>query len=92
MRQHIVRTHLLGFIWLVTAIDLWCCQFIQCGDGELNPIAKFIILEWGVWTLVGLKTFGTWIATEWLRHLPIWYSFVVAGGMLVLLLFLGGII
>lgn len=82
-----LRTLLIGFIWLATAIDVWCCQFLTV-EGELNPLAKLILVHWGVWTLIGLKIVGTWVATEWLRYLPVWYSVTVAAGMAALLSFL----
>lgn len=91
MRRHIVQTHLIGFIWLATAIDVWCCQWLTVG-AELNPLASFILTQWGVWTLVAAKVVGTWIVTEWLRYLHIGFSFLIAGVMLTTLLILGGVI
>lgn len=91
MRSNVIRIHLIGFIWLATAIDVWCCQWLT-PDAELNLLAKLILVKWGVWSLVGAKIFGTWIVTEWLRYLHIGYSFVIVGVMLVTLLILGGII
>jgi len=91
MRTNIIRTHLLGFIWLATAVDVWCCQFLTVND-ELNPLAAFILAQWGVWTLVAVKVVGTWIVTEWLRYLHIGFSILCAVVMAVTLLVLGGII
>jgi len=91
MRHSIVRIHLIGFIWLATAVDIWCCQFLTVND-ELNPVAQFILWKWGVWSLVGAKVVGTWIVTEWLRYLHIAYSVVCAAVMACTLAFLGGLI
>jgi hypothetical protein len=49
-------------------------------------------VQHGVWGLVSAKVVGTWIVTEWLRHLHIGYSVAVASVMLATLLVLGGII
>lgn len=87
----ITRTALIAFIWFVAAIDVWCCQWLTASD-ELNPLARWIIVEYGVWTMVGLKVFGTFLATEWLRYLPVCYSYAMATGMLIVLLILGGIV
>lgn len=91
MRTNIIRTHLIGFIWIATAIDIWCCQFLTV-DAELNPLAAMIMDNWGVWSLVAAKVVGTWVVTEWLRYLHIAYSYAIAITMLALLLFLGGVI
>ena len=87
----IKRTLLIGFIWFAASIDVWCCQWLTV-SGELNPLARWIMAEHGVWALMGLKVFGTFLATEWLRYLPIRYSYAIAVGMFVLLLVLGGVI
>ena len=50
----IMRTALIAFIWLVASIDVWCCQWLTA-SGELNPLARWIIVEYGVWTMVGVK-------------------------------------
>jgi hypothetical protein len=86
-----VHTLLLGFIWLVAAIDIWCCQWLTV-EGELNPMARFILAEWGVWTLVSVKVMGTWVATELLRRLHIGYTAAISALAIVLLLILGGVI
>jgi hypothetical protein len=91
MRSTVIRTHLLGFIWIAAAIDIWCCQFLTPAD-ELNPLARWLLVQHGVWGLVSAKVVGTWIVTEWLRHLHIGYSVAVASVMLATLLVLGGII
>jgi hypothetical protein len=91
MRTPVLKTHLIGFIWLATAIDIWCCQWLTTGN-ELNPLAQWILAEHGVWTLISCKVFGTWIATEWLRYLHFAYSVGAAMGMLGVLLILGGVI
>jgi hypothetical protein len=82
---------LIGFIWLATAIDVWCCQFLTPCQ-ELNPLARMIYVNLGLWEMVGFKVFGTWVATEWLRHLPLYYSVIIATLMGVLMLVLAGII
>jgi hypothetical protein len=91
MQIPVVRTHLIGFIWLATAIDVWCCQFLT-PEMELNPLAGYILAHWGVWTLVSLKIVGTWVATEWMRYLPLYIPIIVAITMAALLLFLAGVI
>ncbi|MHC4369376.1 MAG: hypothetical protein ACYSW8_17335 [Planctomycetota bacterium] len=85
------RTALIGWIWLVTAVDIWCCQWLTL-DAELNPIGVALIAEFGVWGMVAAKVVGTWLATEWLRYLHIGYSVFAAAVMLLLLLVLGGVI
>lgn len=87
----IFRTHLIGFIWLMTAIDIWCCQWLT-PETELNPLARIIYVNYGIWSMIGLKVFGTWVVTEWLRYLPIYFSLFVAIGMAVLGLVLAGVI
>jgi hypothetical protein len=91
MRSTVVRTHLIGFIWLATAIDVRCCQFLT-PEMELNPLAGYILTHWGVWSLVALKIVGAWVATEWMRYLPLYISIIVAITMAALLLFLAGVI
>ena len=86
-----MRTALIGFIWAVTAIDIWCCQWLT-PDAEMNPIALWLLVHSGVWTLVAVKVFGTWIVTEWLRHLRFFYTLIVAGVMAMLLMILTGVI
>jgi hypothetical protein len=91
MKTLIFRTHLIGFIWLATAIDVWCCQWLT-PETELNPLARMIYVNLGLWEMVGFKVFGTWVATEWLRHLPLYYSVIIATLMGVLMLVLAGIV
>jgi len=86
-----LRLYLIGFIWLVAAYDIWCSQWLTPSD-ELNPIARFIMVNFGIWTMVACKVVGTYIATEWLRYLPTYYSIIVAVLMSVLLLILTGVI
>jgi len=82
-----IRTALIGFIWFATAVDIYCCKWLI---DELNPIANYIIINWGVFAFIGMKVFCTWVATEWLRHLPLFYSWIIAVGMLLLLFMLAG--
>jgi hypothetical protein len=91
MRTNVIRTHLIGFIWLVTTVDIWCCQFLT-PEYELNPLARIIYVNAGLWAMVAAKVFGTWIATEWLRHLPLYISVIISVIMATLLLVLAGII
>lgn len=91
MRNNVIRIHLYGFIWLATAIDIWCCQWLTI-ETELNPLARYIMMQGGVWGLVAAKVVGTWVVTEWLRHLHIAYSVIVASVMLATLAILGGFI
>lgn len=81
----------MAWIWLVTSIDVWCCQFLTPA-AELNPLARIIYVNFGIWTMIALKVFGTFLVTEWLRRLPLYYSIIIAIGMGVLLLVLGGVI
>lgn len=78
---------LISWIWLVTAVDVWCCQFLT-PQGELNPLARFIIIHAGLWTLVALKVFGTFLATEMLRHLSLRYAVIIAIGEAALVVIL----
>ena len=89
--KNCIRVHLIGWIWLVTAYDIWCSQWLTI-DCELNPLARMIMLQGGVWLMVSCKVVGTFIATEWLRHLPLYYSVIMATLMLCLLLVLTGVI
>lgn len=94
MRTAIITT-CIGLIWIVTAVDVWCCQWFvdeSFQNMELNPAAKYIMQEYGVWTLIALKIVGTWLVTESLRYLAAFYSLIIAGFMLVLLLVLTGVI
>lgn len=86
-----MKTTLIGWIWLVTAIDIWCCQWLTVAT-ELNPVARLIMEQAGVWGLLSCKIFGTYLATEWLRYLPLHYTVIVSLLMLTLLLVLGGLI
>lgn len=79
------------YIWVVTAIDCFCCQWLT-PETELNPIAQWILIHYSVWYLIGAKIIGTAIATEFLRSLPVMYSLFLAGGMTVLLGVLSGVI
>jgi hypothetical protein len=87
----IKRTLLIGFIWFAASIDVWCCQWLTPPD-ELNLLARWLMVNYGVWAMVSMKVFGTFLATEWLRYLPIRYSYAIAVGMFVVLLILGGVI
>jgi hypothetical protein len=91
MRSDLVRSLLIGCIWLVTAIDIWCCQWLT-PEIELNPLAAWILVTGDVWTLVAAKIIGTFIATELLRWLHIGYSIAIASTMLLLLLVLSGVV
>jgi hypothetical protein len=95
MKSNLTRTLLIGFIWFGASIDVWCCQWLDpVADpgAELNPIARMLMVNYGIWGMVGLKVFGTFLATEWLRHLSIVYSYAMAIGMLTVLLILVGVI
>ncbi len=70
---------MIAWIWFVTSVDIWCCQFLE-PQFELNPLARWILVSHGVWTLVALKVFGTFLATELLRYLPLIYVVIVALG------------
>lgn len=85
------RALMIGWIWLITAYDIWCTQWLTPKD-ELNPIALLLMVRFGVWAMVSFKVFGTYVATEWLRHLPTYYSIIMAALMLALLLILTGVI
>lgn len=83
-----IKTLLIAWIWLVTSLDIWCCQFLHSPEGELNPLARLIMVTWGVWTLVALKVFGTFLATEIMRHLALRYSVIIALGEAALIFYL----
>lgn len=88
-------TFCIGIIWIVTAIDIWCCQWFadpSFHNMEMNPICKLILQEQGVWTLIALKVVGTWIVTETLRYLKTFYSAIIAAAMLLVLSVLTGVI
>lgn len=79
-----MKPWLIAWIWLVTAYDIYCCGVLTA-SGELNPIARYILVHYGMWKLLGLKVFGTYLATEWLRHLPTYFSVIIALAMAGLL-------
>lgn len=79
------------FIWFVTAVDCFCCQWLT-PETELNPIAQWILIHYSVWYLIGAKIIGTAIATECLRGLHYMYSIALALVMLLLLGVLSGVI
>jgi len=85
------RTALITWIWLVTSIDIWCSQWLTL-DQEMNPLARMIMASGGIWAMVACKVFGTFVATEWLRRLPTYFSVLVAILGAVLLLILAGVI
>lgn len=82
---------MIAWIWLVAAFDIWCCQWLA-PDAELNPLARIIYVNFDLWTMVSAKVIGTYIATEWLRHLPTYFSVIISAIMLVLVLVLVGAI
>lgn len=77
----------LAFIWIVTAYDIWCCQWLT-PSGELNPIARLVLIYGGVWTLVSLKVIGTFLVTETLRSLHWGYLCAIVGVQAATLSFL----
>ena len=85
--RKLIQSWLFVFIWAVVAYDIWCCQYLE-PSGELNPLAKLIMLQGGVWLLVSLKVFGTFLAVELLRRVSFWYTVGVAVGEAALLAFL----
>lgn len=87
----VLRVHLIAWIWLVTAFDIWCCQWLT-PDTELNPLARIIYVNFGIWTMVACKVVGTFIVTEWLRHLPFYYTVIISFVMVALVLVLCGVI
>jgi len=86
-----LRTQLIAWIWLAAAFDIWCCQFLT-PETELNPLARIIYVSFGLWTMMACKVVGTFIATEWLRYLPMYYTVIVSLLMLLLVLVLCGVI
>jgi hypothetical protein len=74
----------IAWIWLVTCYDVYCCRLLE-PPHELNPLAALILVHWGVWALVSLKVFGTFLATEWLRRLPMCFTWVITILMTLLL-------
>lgn len=56
----------LAIIWLVTAFDVYCCQWLV---EEQNPIAACIIANGGLWLFISVKIIGTALATEWMRQI-----------------------
>jgi hypothetical protein len=79
-----IKVTLIAWIWLVTSIDIWCCQFLE-PRYELNPLARLILVNYGVWTLVAAKVFGTFLATELMRHLQLRFVVLIALGEAILL-------
>jgi hypothetical protein len=86
----LVKNLLITFIWLVTAVDVFCCQWLT-PDVELNPMAKWILVNYSVWHLISLKIVGTHIVTMILKYLPIYYSVGVSLFMAWLLGVLSGV-
>lgn len=82
------RRALILFIWFVTGFDVYCLQYIERPSQELNPLGALLISLIGVWGFAGVKIAGTAIATEWLRSLKPFYTYVIAALELVLLIFL----
>jgi hypothetical protein len=79
-----------SIIVLVTAFDVYCCQWLTVED-EVNPMARYIMEEYSVWHLIGLKIVGTFIVTEFLRFLPMTCALGVASFMVWLLGLLTGV-
>jgi hypothetical protein len=67
----------LAVIWTVTALDCWCCQWLT-PDLELNPMAGWVLVHYGVWTLVAAKIVGTFVVTEAVRRLHYGYLTFIA--------------
>lgn len=82
-----IRTGLIAWIWLVTSFDIWCCQFLV-PEYELNPLARLILVHAGIWTLVALKVFGTFLATEIMRRMKLHYTIIIAIGEAALVAYL----
>ena len=61
-------------------------------ETELNPLARYILDNFDVWTLVSLKVVGTFICTEWLRNLHVCFSVIVSFALFILVLKLSGVI
>lgn len=68
-----MKIFLILFIWVATAIDTFCCQWLT-PETELNPIARWVLVNYSVWYLIGAKIVGTAIVTEMLRYLPMVYT------------------
>jgi drug/metabolite transporter superfamily protein YnfA len=81
----------MAWIWLVASFDVWCCQFLTA-DQELNPLARIIMVQGGVWLMVSCKVFGTFLVTEWLRRLPLYFTIILAIIQLGLVLVLAEVI
>lgn len=75
----------IGIIWLVTAYDIYCCQWLV---DEQNPQAAWIIEHCGLWPFISIKIIGTAIATEWLRQLHWGYLALVSVSYLALAIYL----
>ena len=84
-----MKSGLIAWIWLVTCFDIWCCQWLTL-ETELNPLAKAVMSFGGVWFLVSCKVFGTYLATELLKILPAFYTYIISIFMFALLLVLAG--
>lgn len=78
----------IAWIWLVASVDIWCCQWLTV-DTELNPLARQFIIYFGLWGFAGWKVFGTFLVTECLRHLRLYFTIVIALVQLGTVLFLG---
>lgn len=71
----------LAFIWAVTCLDVWCCQWLQV-QFELNPLARWIMLaggDGGLWVIVAARIAGTALSVEIARLFcrPVIYSLVI---------------
>lgn len=82
-----LRSYLTGYVWLITAFDIYCCQYLT-PDVEMNPLARIIMVNFGVWVMVACKVFGTFLVTELLRRLHIAYTLFVTALMTLLFLIL----
>ena len=78
-----------AWIWLVTAYDIWCCQWLTL-DQELNPQAQIVWIVFGnsVWAVVVWKVIGTFIVTEILRVLHKYFTVGIMSAMSALMLIL----
>lgn len=81
----LIRFILVAWIWFATCVDIYCCKWLV---HELNPLAN-LLFSYDPWLLVSCKVFGTFLATELLRRLPLWYTIVIAVGFVFLLIKLG---
>lgn len=73
-----LKTLCLGIIWAVVCYDVRCCQYlVDFPQKELNPLAKWIIFEIGVWDFLAVKIAGAVVVTECLRRLKLRYSIAV---------------